>query len=253
MKLILYIPLILMLVLLPIALYEKLTRKYVNPYKLYVIFAPKGTGKSIMLQKLAHYYYKKGYKIYCKNGDTDIPFVTPIDPNDIPYLAEAYYDPDVKKRYISSHPKATVTEIEPFSVILHDEINLDWDNRDFKSFPKPVQEYFRLQRQYRHIYIGFSQTYDCDKKIRDLADYLVILTKKFRVYVTGKAYMKVPIALSPTEENSREDSKIADTFKKMPWIIYKFSTPFTVYIPKWVKFNNTYRSEQKQGKVRHLK
>lgn len=249
---------ILTVIVIGISIFEKKTRKYLNPYKLYVIFAPKGTGKSVMLHKLAHYYKKLGYNIYCRYGDCDLPFVTQIDPNHIPYLAEAYYNPEVKATYIAWYTKVykrppTVTEMTPNSVMLHDEINLDWDNRDFKSFPKPVQEYFRLQRQYKHIYIGFSQTYDTDKKIRDLADYLVILDKKFRVYVTGKAYLKKPIAISPTEENNREDSKIVDTFVKMPWIVYKLKTPFTMWIPKWAKHNKTYREDQQQGKARHLK
>ena len=231
--------------------FNKLTSKYINPYKLYLIFAPKGEGKSTMLQKLATFYHKKGYHIYCKKGDTDLPFVTPIDINLLPWLAEAYYDDSVRFKIVKLKAKGyTGPEfIEPNSVILHDEINLDWDNRDFKSFPKPVQHYFRLQRQYRHIYIAFSQTYDCDKKIRDLADYLIIIRKYFRVYITGKAYRKKPVVVSPSDDNSRDAATLTDDFIRQSWFFWYRTSPFRAYLPHWIRTNRSYRDQQSVAKL----
>ena len=31
-----------------------LTKKYINPYKLYILFGPKGVGKSTKIKKLVH-------------------------------------------------------------------------------------------------------------------------------------------------------------------------------------------------------
>lgn len=231
-------------------IFHLLTKKYINPYKLYLIFAPKGEGKSTLLQKLAHHYYDLGYHIYCKKGDCDLPFVTPIDVNLIPYLAEAYYDESVRQRISKIKGYTGPLCIEPNSVILHDEINIDWDNRDFKSFPKPVQHYFRLQRQYKHIYIGFSQTYDCDKKIRDLADYLIIIRKYFRVYITGKAYRKKPIVVSPSDENGRETAAFTDDYVKQSWFWWYRSSPFRAWLPHWVKVNKSYRDQQDNAKLK---
>ncbi len=231
--------------------FNKLTSKYINPYKLYLIFAPKGEGKSTMLQKLATHYNEKGYNVYCKLGDCDLSFVVPIDINLLPWLAEAYYDDNVRKKIIKLRERGyTGPEfIEPNSVILHDEINLDWDNRDFKSFPKPVQHYFRLQRQYKHIYIAFSQTYDCDKKIRDLADYLIIIRKYFRVYITGKAYRKKPVVVSPQNDNSRDTANLTDDFVKQSWLFWYRSSPFRAFLPHWVKKNRSYRDQQERAKL----
>lgn len=58
--------------------WEFLTRKYVNVYQLYLIFGHKGCGKSTLLQKLAIYYKKKGYHIYCNAGDSDLKEVCAI-------------------------------------------------------------------------------------------------------------------------------------------------------------------------------
>lgn len=66
-----------------------LTRKYLNPYKLYVIFGPKGVGKSTLLQKLAAYYIKRGFNVYCNIGDCNIEGVQQIPIEDLPRLAAA--------------------------------------------------------------------------------------------------------------------------------------------------------------------
>ena len=39
------------------------TRKWMNPYKLYLVFGKKGSGKSTYLVKLACKYLKKGWYV----------------------------------------------------------------------------------------------------------------------------------------------------------------------------------------------
>lgn len=224
-------------------LWGVLTRKYVNVYQLYLIFGHKGCGKSTLLQKLAIYYKKKGYHIYCNSGDSDLKEVCPIPIEYLPKLSLAAKDKELQAKLADEFKEKGIV-CPPFvkrkSVILVDEINLLWDNRDFKNFPKDMQRYFRLQRHYQHIFIGFSQTYDCDKKIRDLADYLLICRKKFRVWIRTTAYYKDTRVLSPSSENSREAATMTDDFLRMGFFFDLFS-PFQAWLPKWIKFHDSYK------------
>ena len=43
---------------------------YRNPYKLYMVFGNKGSGKTTLMTKLALQYKKKGWNVYC---DREIP------------------------------------------------------------------------------------------------------------------------------------------------------------------------------------
>lgn len=230
-------------------IWEFSTRKYLNPYKLYVLFGPKGVGKSTLLQKLARYYKKRGYTVYCNIGDCDSKDVIQIPIDDLPRLAYAghqiyhYKNFEPSKKIKEEYEKQGINSppyVKLHSVIFHDEINLKFDNRNFKNFSKEDQQYFRLQRHYKHIYIGFSQTFDCDKKIRDLADYVVIIKKSFRIWIRSKAYYKKPVIISPNEQNSRETATATDDFVPMG-LLYDLFSPFQAWLPKWVKLHDSYK------------
>lgn len=241
-----------------ILIWHFLTKKYLNPYKLYVLFGPKGIGKSTLLQRLAKHYQKLGYTVYCNIGDCNVDGVIQIPIDDVPRLAIAgqrlYHYKDrsladkIKKEYEDNPPRdedGNPVPCPPYiklhSVIFHDEINLLFDNRDFKNFSKQHRNYFRFQRHYKHIYIGFSQTFDCDKKIRDLADYVVIIKKLARVWIHSESWRKVPRILRATEENSRETSSTADDFVPMGVFYDLFFSPFHAWLPYWVKMHDSYK------------
>ena len=44
--------------------------RFRNPYKLYMVFGKKGSGKTTLMTKLALAYQKKGWKVYC---DREVP------------------------------------------------------------------------------------------------------------------------------------------------------------------------------------
>lgn len=226
-----------------ILLWHVLTKKYINTYKLYLLFGKKGCGKSTMLQKLAVYYRKRGFNVYCNIGDSDLKHCIQIPIQDLPQLSLAYKDPQLRSKLRSKYLKEGIKSpdhVKPQSVILCDEINLLWDNRDFKSFPKDMQKYFRLQRHYKHIFIGFSQTYDCDKKIRDLADYLLIVRNTGRVWIHAKAYVKKVVVISPEDENNRETATMTDDFVPLG-LFYNLTSQFNAWLPKWVKLHDSFK------------
>lgn len=113
--------------------------RYRNPYKLYMVFGKKGSGKSTLMVKLAIKYRKKGFNVYC---NTLIPGTYYIDTEDI-----------------------GLVDIPPNSVLMIDEVGMIWDNRDFKNFKNYIRDYFKLQRHYRHVVYLFSQSFDIDKKL----------------------------------------------------------------------------------------
>lgn len=204
---------VLLVFLLIVFIFHKLTARYVSPYTLDIFFGRKGCGKSSTLQKLAQKYHKKGWKIFCDNGNTMQPFVTQID---------------CKRLYAYQFPEN--------SVILIDEINLLWDNRDFKSFPKELQKMLRLQRHRRIKIIMFSQTYDCDLKIRNLADHLYLCNKFLRCWTVATAYVKRPVVL--TSEQTTTEARMSDDFKKLPFWYNRIT-----FIPAWVKNYDSFKDD----------
>ena len=122
-----------------------LSYKFRNKYKLFFVFGKKGAGKTTMLTMLAYKYNQAGVKVFC---NTEIPGT---------YLFDAGKDIGFYK-------------FPENSVIMIDEVSLIWDNRNFKQFKPEVAKFFRLQRHHKLTVWLFSQTFDVDKKIRDLTD-----------------------------------------------------------------------------------
>ena len=79
----------------------------------------------------------------------------------------------------------------PNSLILWDEITLDYDNRDFKTFTKEDKEAWLLHRHFGTDIIYATQNYEnVDKKVRDLTIELWYMNKSviplFRGFTTTK-------------------------------------------------------------------
>lgn len=185
-------------------LFELCTRKYVNPYRLYLIFGKKGSGKSTYLTKLAVRYMRKGWIVYTNMEDLVIPGVRFFN---IQHLGE--YVP------------------EAHSLLLLDEVGMIWDSRDFKAFKPTVRDFFKLQRHYKVVVYMASQTFDVDKKIRDLTDGMYLQTNFLRVFSLGR---RITRSVTLTESTSEAESRICDNLKWAPvwdWTL--------TYIPKWGK------------------
>ena len=193
-----------------VLIWHVLTKKYVSPYTFCVVFGKKGVGKSLSMQKDLIKHHKAGWKCFA-DSNTDLDFVRKIDCSRI---------------YSYKFPRN--------SFVCIDEVNLLWDNRDFKAFDKRVQDWFRQQRKRGVKIIAYSQTFDCDKKLRDLADRLAIQKKFLRVFTLRRYYVKTPRVISA--EDARDTSRIVDDYIKVPWFFKGLD--FT-YIPKYCRHYKT--------------
>ena len=200
-----------------VLIWHMLTRKYLSPYTFTLVFGKKGVGKSLSMQKDILKHLKRGWKVYA-DSNTNIKDVVMID---------------ASKIYTYRFPRN--------SLIVIDEINLLWDNRDFKKFDKNIQDWFREQRKKGIKIIAYSQTFDCDKKLRDLTDTLAIQRKFMRVWTVRRYYVKTPRIISA--EEARDTAKIADDYVKVPLLFRGID--FT-YIPKYIKHYDT--NEQKTSR-----
>lgn len=188
--------------------------KFRNPYKLYFIFGKKGSGKTTTLTKLSCDYNKLGYKVYCT--DNSIAGTYTFSPSDFGLF-----------------------QFDKNSVALIDEVSLLWSNRDFARFQKVVEQQFRYQRKDRLIIYLFSQTFDIDKKIRDLCDAMYLAEKRFNCIVWLKKISKNPTI---TEADSRGESRVTENLEFEPLIFWPFGSRKFVWIPKYVKLFDTWNT-----------
>lgn len=186
-------------------LWNLATRSYLNPYKLYLVFGKKGSGKSTYLVKLAQIHLKKGWKVYTNMEELFLPGVRHFD---IQHLGD--FVPEAQ------------------SLLLLDEVGMIWDNRDYKLFKPCVRDFFKLQRHYHvKIYMA-SQTFDVDKKIRDLCDGMFLHQSFLRVFTLGKRITRKVVI---TQSTSEAESRISEDL-----VICPFWDWTLTYIPRWAGF-----------------
>ena len=195
-------------------IFHKLTKKYLNPYKLVFVFGKKGSGKSTLIQKLSNKYYKNGWTVYSTEESLN-PEILPLDPKNI---------------YNYEFPE--------HSCIFIDEVSLIWDNRDFKTMDKKVIEWFRYQRHHKCRVFLFSQTFDIDKKLRDLTDEMYLVNKYFRVLVRAKRILRKPIVVHPSPEAPARIDE--DLIVDGPLMAF-FGGRLYAFIPYWAKRYDSFK------------
>lgn len=194
-----------------LALFHFSTRKYLNPYKLIMVFGKKGAGKTTLLTKLAIKAIKQGKKVYCTERIKGTYY--------IPYEDIGYY------------------EIPPESLLLIDEVGMIWDNRQFKNFKPEVRDWFKLQR-HRHITVYmFSQTFDVDKKLRDLTDAMYLVENRLRVFSYAKKIRKATVLNNSTAE---APSKIDENLEFEPFLFFWCGSRKFTFLPKYAKYFDSF-------------
>ncbi len=183
--------------------------KYRNPYQLYMVFGKKGSGKTTLMTKLALKYRKKGWEVF---ANTEIPGC-----------------------YLFRIEEFGRIRFPDNSLVLVDEVGLIWDNRNFKSFPEHVKVYFKYQRQYKNVVYLFSQSFDVDKKIRDLTDHLYIVQNMFNCFSIARRVTK-KLTVVHADKSAQGESKIVDDYNIDPLWQCFFGSVIVTYIPHWANY-----------------
>lgn len=224
-----------------VMVFNVLTYKYTNPYKLTMIFGKKGAGKTTLLVKLAYKHIKKGWTVY---STENIPGTRFVDYNDI----GKYHFPDVS--FVPFNPydyrglvrifkqvRHWVFPYRPKVLLLIDEVGLVWNNRDFKNFKVEVRRWFKLQRHYYTKVYMFSQSFDVDKQLRDLTDQMYLIRNFMRVFSYGKRIIKRPDLKQSYEDGS---GNIVDDLRFDSIILFWFGSRMLTFIPRWAKLFNSF-------------
>lgn len=193
------------------------TKKYLNPYKLCFCFGKKGCGKSSLLTKLALHYIKKGWNVFTTERIPGTFYFTYSDVG----------------RY----------KFPPHSVLLIDEASLAWDNRNFKSMPPQVIEWFRYQRHERVKVYLFSQTFDVDSKIRGLADEMFLLQKKMRVFTYGKRVLRIDDIVEAT---GQAESRVVQQLRFDSLLFFWCGSRSLTFIPRYTSLFNSFSESPTQ-------
>lgn len=181
------------------------TRKYLNPYKLYLVFGKKGSGKSTYLVKLAKQHLKRGWIVYTNMDELCMSGV---------------------RHFKIKHLGDFVPEAR--SLLLLDEVGMIWDNRDYRVFKPCVRDFFKLQRHYHVKVYMASQTFDVDKKLRDLCDGMFLHQNIARVCTVGKRIVRKVVL---TQSTSEAESRISEDLVMLPFWNWTWT-----YIPRWAKY-----------------
>ena len=160
------------------------TLKYKNPYKLTMIFGKKGSGKSTTLTRIALEALKAGKEVY---ANIPLPGARLLKESDIGFF-----------------------DIPSGSVLIVDEAGMVWDNRHFKNFKPEVRDWFKLQRHHKvRVYLA-SQTFDIDKKIRDLCDDMFLVECRFRIFAYGRRILRKITLTKPVGDS---EARITEELK----------------------------------------
>ena len=218
-------------------LFHKSTSKFLNPYKLIFVFGKKGSGKSTLLQKISYQYVGKGGTVY----STEVPDIgqnVPIKKKKHRRKTEEEEQPfhiirkiDPKKIYEYQFP--------PKSCIFIDEVSLIWDNRNFKNMDPKVVAWFRYQRHYKCRVYLFSQSFDIDKKLRDLCDEMYIVNKFARVLVRAKRIIRKPVVVHPSPE---APARIDEDLVVDGPLMAIFGGRLYASIPHWAKTYDSFKA-----------
>lgn len=185
------------------------TRKYANPYKLIFIFGKKGAGKSTLMVKEMLRHAKRGWTIYTDMEDCIVPGVRIIKALDLATFAPA-----------------------PRSVLFLEEVGITYDNRKYKDFNDGVRDFWKFLRKYKCKAYMNSQSYDIDKKIRDVVDSMILQTSVLDCISISRPIRRT---VTLTEPSADSESRIADRLSFAPLWDWKF-----MWMPNYHKYFDSF-------------
>ena len=190
------------------------SRRYNNPYRLIFIFGKKGAGKSLYMVKQMMKYLKKGWTVYTDIDNCKLPGVRIMNAMDLSAFAP----------------------VENSAIFL-DEAGILFDNRNFKNFNSGLRDFFKLQRKYKCRVFLNSQSFDIDKKIRDVTDHMGLIVSVGNVF---SIYRPIRRSITLTQPSAEAESRIADklSFESLfKWQI--------TYLPKYFKYFDSFAAPER--------
>ena len=190
------------------------SRRYANPYKLEFIFGKKGAGRSTRMVSRMVSDLKHGWHVYTDMSDCVLPGVRIINSDDL-------------GKFIP----------EPNSALYLDEAGIKFDNRNYKNFPPELRDFFKYQRKYKCKVCMNSQSFDIDKKIRDVTDRMILQTSILNMFTLSRPIRR---SVALVEATAQGDSRIADNLKFegiLSWRIY--------YMPKYFKYFESFKAPER--------
>lgn len=203
--------------------FHLVTRRFLNPHRLIFVFGRKGAGKSTVLTKIAYRYLRQGREVYSTE--------------ELSFKIKG----EIKSTLKIEPKKIYLYQFQPGSVILIDEVSLIWDNRNFKSMDPKVVEWFRYQRHYKVRTYLFSQTFDIDKKLRDLSDDMYLVNKFFRVWAVARHMVRKPVVVHPSAESP---ARIDDDIIEDGLLLAPFGGCIIAFIPHWAKLFDSFKKPE---------
>lgn len=186
-----------------------LQRKYNNPYKTIFIFGKKGAGKSCLMVYYMLKYQRAGWTVYTDIRDIRIPGVRIIDSSDL----------------------STFRPIEGSAIFL-DEVGISMDNRNYKSFPPGLRDFFKYVRKMKCTVFLNSQAFDVDKKVRDTTDRMILQTSILNCISLSRPIRR---SITLTEPSAEAESRIADRLSFTGIFSWKF-----FWMPSYFKYFDSY-------------
>lgn len=196
-------------IFIPVFAFCMYSRRFANPFKLTFIFGKKGSGKSTYMVKLMLRYLKRGWLVYTDMAEVIIPGVRIIKAADLVNFAP-----------------------EGNSVLFLGEVGVTYDNRNFAKFPEGLRDLFKFERKYKFRCYMDSQSYDIDKKLRDLVDGMYLQTNIGNVIGLSRPIYK---SVTLTEPSSESESRIAEKLKFAP--VWKWKV---TWMPKYHKYFDSF-------------
>ena len=191
------------------------SRRFANPYRLIFIFGKKGAGKSTLMVHEMLKDIKHGWNVYTDMQDCIVPGV----------------------RIISSSADLAKFVPQQNSSLYMDEVGIAFDNRSYKSFDSGLRDFFKLQRKYKVKVVMNSQSFDVDKKIRDVTDSMILQTAIGNVFTLSRPIRR---SVALVEATAQADSRIADNLKFEPlhrWRLY--------FMPKYFKYFESFNAPER--------
>lgn len=210
-----YLLYILIFLLIVLSIYSRI---YENPYKCLILIGKKGSGKTTLSVKIAQKFLKLHWAVFSDSPIFDC-FKLDVD-----WLGRRDFPEN--------------------SLIIVDEGGITFDNRKYSSFSDELRNFFVLQRHKKVYVIILSQSFNVDKKIRDLTDGIYVVVNYFNVFSVAKKVHK-GIGLSSDQDGC---GNIAET--------YSWELPFNwmyAFIPRWIYFFDSFIAPElpKVSKVKH--